>query len=197
MKLLLASSNAGKLAELRELLGAGFQLHAQSEFGVGDAEETGLSFIENAILKARHAALASGLPALADDSGIEVDALDGAPGTLSARFAGPGASDADNVRKLLDLLRQVPEALRTARFHCAIVLMRHGRDPMPWVCQGTWEGAILTAPRGPGGFGYDPVFRAPETGGSAAELPAEVKNRLSHRARALRQLQAQLAGGEA
>ncbi len=185
----LASGNAGKVRELNALL-AGFhaQVIPQSVFAVAEAEETGLTFVENAILKARNASLHTGLPAIADDSGLEVDALNGAPGVRSARYAGPGAGDAANVAKLLEALADVPEAGRTARFQCAIVLLRRAEDPTPIVCQGTWEGRITTAPRGTSGFGYDPVFYVPTQGCTAAELPAEVKNALSHRGQALRAL---------
>lgn len=186
MKLVLASGNAGKLAELRELLGdAGIDLHAQSEFGVEDAEETGLTFVENAILKARHAARATGLPALGDDSGLCVDALDGAPGLYSARYAGTHGDAGANIVKLLDALREVPEQRRTARFVCVLALLRHADDPQPLIAEGVWEGRILFAPRGDGGFGYDPVFFDPERNMGAAELDAALKNRISHRGRAL------------
>lgn len=186
MKLVLASGNAGKLAELRDLLGdAGIDLHAQSEFGVEDAEETGLTFVENAILKARHAARATGLPALGDDSGLCVDALDGAPGLYSARYAGTHGDAGANIVKLLDALREVPEQRRTARFVCVLALLRHADDPQPLIAEGVWEGRILSAPRGAGGFGYDPVFFDPERNMGAAELEAAVKNRISHRGRAL------------
>jgi XTP/dITP diphosphohydrolase len=193
MKLLLASSNAGKLAELRELLGAGFQLHAQSEFGVGDAEETGLSFIENAILKARHAARATGLPALGDDSGLCVDALGGEPGLYSARYAGRHGDSEANIDKLLGALAGVPDDARGARFVCVLALVRHADDPMPVIAEGRWEGRILHARSGSGGFGYDPVFFSPAHGCSAAALPAEVKNRDSHRGIALARLRTLLA----
>ena len=193
MKLLLASSNAGKLAELRELLGAGFQLHAQSEFGVGDAEETGLSFIENAILKARHAARAAGLPALGDDSGLCVDALGGEPGLYSARYAGRHGDSEANIDKLLGALAGVPDDARGARFVCVLALVRHADDPMPLIAEGRWEGRILHARSGSGGFGYDPVFFSPAHGCSAAALPAEVKNRDSHRGIALARLRTLLA----
>ena len=184
MKLVLASSNAGKLVELRELLGDAFELHVQSEFGVDDAEETGLSFIENAILKARHAARATGLPALGDDSGLCVDALHGAPGLYSARYAGVhGDSDA-NIDKLLREIDGIADPARTARFVCVLALVRHADDPMPLVAEGRWEGRILRARRGGNGFGYDPVFFSPLHGCSAAELPADVKNRDSHRGQA-------------
>lgn len=186
MKLVLASGNAGKLAELRDLLGdAGIDLHAQSEFGVEDAEETGLTFVENAILKARHAARATGLPALGDDSGLCVDALDGAPGLYSARYAGTHGDAGANIVKLLDALREVPEQRRNARFVCVLALLRHADDPQPLIAEGVWEGRILCAPRGAGGFGYDPVFFDPERNMGAAELEAAVKNRISHRGRAL------------
>ncbi|MBS0227853.1 MAG: RdgB/HAM1 family non-canonical purine NTP pyrophosphatase [Proteobacteria bacterium] len=193
MKLVLASSNQGKLTELRELLGEGFTLHAQSEFDIRDAEETGASFIENAILKARHAARASGLPALADDSGLCVDALDGAPGLYSARYAGRHGDSAANIDKLLRDLDSTPDDARSARFVCVLALLRHADDPMPLIAQGVWEGRILRTRHGEGGFGYDPVFFSPTHGCSAAELPAAVKNRDSHRGIALAQLRARLS----
>ena len=193
MKLVLASGNAGKLAELRDLLGdADIELHAQSAFGVQDAEETGLSFVENAILKARHAARATGLPALADDSGLCVDALDGAPGLYSARYAGTHGDSAANNAKLLDALRDVHDAQRGARFVCVLALLRHADDPQPLVAEGVWEGRILHAPRGAHGFGYDPVFFDPERNAGAAELDAALKNRISHRGQALARLRARL-----
>ena len=192
MKLVLAGGNAGKLAELRDLLGDGFTLHAQSEFGVRDADETGLSFIENAILKARHAARATGLPALGDDSGLCVDALHGAPGLYSARYAGVhGDSDA-NIDKLLREIDGIADPARTARFVCVLALVRHADDPMPLVAEGRWEGRVLRARRGSNGFGYDPVFFSPLHGCSAAELAADVKNRDSHRGRALAALRERL-----
>jgi XTP/dITP diphosphohydrolase len=187
--IVLASNNAGKVREINELLSAErIRVIPQGEIGVSEAEETGLSFVENALLKARNAAAHSGLAAIADDSGIEVDALKGAPGIYSARYAGAGASDAANLDRLLADLRDVPEAERTARFQCLMVYMRHAQDPTPVICQGTWEGRILVAPRGENGFGYDPVFYVPETGCSAAELPSATKNRLSHRGQALAKL---------
>ncbi len=187
--IVLASNNAGKVRELTELLaGARIRVVPQGDFGVPEADETGLSFVENAILKARNAAQHSGLPAIADDSGLEVDALHGAPGIYSARYAGVGASDADNVVKLLHALESVPESERTARFQCVMVYMRHAADPTPLICQGAWEGRILFAPQGENGFGYDPVFYVPTEGRSAAELESAVKNGLSHRGQALRQL---------
>jgi XTP/dITP diphosphohydrolase len=192
MKMVLASGNAGKLAELRDLLGDGFELHAQSEFGVRDAEETGLSFIENAILKARHAARATGLPALGDDSGLCVDALHGAPGLYSARYAGAHGDSEANIDKVLRELDAVDAADRTARFVCVLALVRDAGDPMPLVAEGVWEGRILHERRGGNGFGYDPVFFSPAHGRGAAELPTTVKNRDSHRGRALAKLRALL-----
>lgn len=188
-RVVLASSNKGKVREFNELLaGLDLEVVPQSGFGVPDADETGLSFVENAILKARNAAQHTGLPAIADDSGLEVDALNGAPGIRSARYAGPGASDRQNLEKLLDALKDVPDAERTARFQCLIVFVRHALDPTPIVCQGTWEGRILREPHGINGFGYDPVFHVPTHGCSAAELSSEVKNQLSHRGQALAKL---------
>jgi len=187
-KIVLASNNKGKVREFNELLaGMGMETIPQAELGVEEVEETGLSFVENAILKARNAAAYTGLPAIADDSGIEVDALKGAPGIHSARFAGVGASDEDNLQKLLNELKDVPEEQRSARFQCLLVFMRHDLDPTPLISQGTWEGRILTSPQGENGFGYDPVFYVPQEDCSSAELPAETKNRLSHRGQALQQ----------
>ncbi len=191
--LVLASSNAGKLAELRGLLGTRFELHAQSEFGVRDPEETGRSFIENAILKARHAAAATGLPALGDDSGLCVAALDGAPGLYSARYAGGHGDDRANIDKLLRELDGLEDARRDARFVCVLALLRHPDDPQPLVAEGTWQGRILREPRGGNGFGYDPVFFSPAHGCTAAELPAAVKQRDSHRGQALATLHRLLA----
>jgi XTP/dITP diphosphohydrolase len=192
-RIVLASSNPGKLREIGQMLaGIGLEVVPQSDFDVPEAEETGLSFVENAILKARHAARHAGLPAIADDSGLEVDALHGAPGIYSARYAGSGASDEQNLKKLLADLAGVPEAERTARFQCLMVYLRHAHDPTPIICQGTWEGRILFEPRGANGFGYDPVFYVPTHGCSAAELPPEIKNALSHRGQALRALVAAL-----
>jgi len=194
-QIVLASNNAGKVREINQLLATQqIQVLPQSGLGVPDAEETGLTFVENAILKARNAARHSGLPAIADDSGIEVDALEGAPGIYSARYAGKGASDQQNLEKLLADLGDLPEAERTARFQCLMVYMRHAEDPTPIICRGTWEGRILTAPRGENGFGYDPVFFVPDQGCSAAELPSETKNRLSHRGQALHKLLEALSG---
>ena len=193
MKLVLASSNAGKLVELRDLLGESFELHAQSEFGVDDAEETGLSFIENAILKARHASLATGLPALGDDSGLCVDALDGAPGLYSARYAGGHGDSEANIDKLLGALDGVPDERRGGRFVCVLALVRHADDPMPAIAEGVWEGRVLHARTGDNGFGYDPVFFSPAHGCGAAELPVATKNRDSHRGVALAKLRERLA----
>jgi XTP/dITP diphosphohydrolase len=194
-RIVLASNNKGKVREINQLLsGAGLEVVPQADFGIPDAEETGLSFVENAILKARNAAAHSGLPAIADDSGIEVDALNGAPGIYSARYAGVGAADADNLNKLLEALDDIPELGRSARFQCLMVYMRHAEDPTPVICQGTWEGRILKEPRGENGFGYDPVFYVPTHDRSAAELDAETKNALSHRGQALGKLLAALAG---
>ncbi|MDP4534007.1 RdgB/HAM1 family non-canonical purine NTP pyrophosphatase [Marinobacter salarius] len=195
-RLVIASNNKGKIAELTDLLGPlGLTPVAQGELGVGEAEEPAVTFVENAILKARHAARITGLPALADDSGLAVDALGGAPGVRSARYAGDTASDADNVQALLDALKDVPEAQRTAQFHCVLVYLRHADDPTPVICHGRWPGSILPEPRGEGGFGYDPVFLVPETGTSAAELPRTEKGRISHRGRALALLLDQLGKG--
>nr|VFJ86424.1 MAG: XTP/dITP diphosphohydrolase [Candidatus Kentron sp. H]VFJ88297.1 MAG: XTP/dITP diphosphohydrolase [Candidatus Kentron sp. H]VFJ95512.1 MAG: XTP/dITP diphosphohydrolase [Candidatus Kentron sp. H] len=188
-KILLASSNPGKLRELRTLLAPlEITLVRQSDLGVSDAAETGGTFVENAILKARHAAAASGLPAIADDSGLVVDHLGGAPGIYSARYAGEGASDQANLHRLLDGLAGVPESGRGARFKCLMVYMGHAGDPTPVIAEGTWEGRILLAPQGENGFGYDPVFHVPTHGCSSAELPPHVKNALSHRGRAVREL---------
>jgi len=191
--LVLASSNPGKVREINQML-AGLDLSVvpQSDFKVIDAEETGLTFIENALLKAHNATRHTGLPAIADDSGIEVDYLNGAPGIYSARYAGKNASDEQNLRRLLDDLVGIPEAERTARFQCLMVYLRHEFDPTPIICQGTWEGRILLEPRGANGFGYDPIFFVPTHNCSSAELPPEVKNKLSHRGQALRLLVAAL-----
>ena len=193
MKLVLASSNHGKLQELRELLdGHGIELLAQSDLGVEDAEETGSTFVENALLKARHATRATGLPALGDDSGLCVDALDGEPGLYSARYAGAHGNAARNIDKLLNALREVPEAGRTAHFYCVLVLLRHADDPQPLIVEGEWRGRILDTSRGQGGHGYDPVFLDPNYGLSAAEMDPVLKNRLSHRGKALASLKQRL-----
>ena len=192
MRIVLATGNSGKLRELQGLLlPRGIEVVALSAFTAEQAEETGLSFIENAILKARHAARVSGLPAIADDSGIEVDELHGAPGIYSARYAGIGASDQENLDKLLDELRDVPPARRSARYRCALAYMRWDLDPAPIVAQASWEGRLIDAPRGSGGFGYDPIFELVETAvrnRTAAELSPLEKNLISHRALALREL---------
>ncbi len=194
-RIVLASNNAGKVREINQLLAEQqIQVVPQREFGIGDIEETGLTFVENAILKARHAAKESGLAAIADDSGLEVDALKGAPGIYSARFAGEGCNDQDNNAKLLELLQGVPDAGRSARFQCLMVYMRHADDPTPIICQGTWEGRILHTPSGENGFGYDPLFFVPDQNCSSAELAPETKNLLSHRGQALRKLLAALSG---
>ncbi|SBS24618.1 dITP/XTP pyrophosphatase [Marinomonas spartinae] len=187
--IVLASNNTGKIKEFNALLSpVGFDIKPQSEFNVQDADETGLSFIENAILKARHACVHTGLPALADDSGIEVDYLKGAPGIYSARFAGDHGNSEANNALLLKKLEGVPDIERTARFHCVLAYLRHKDDPTPLVFHGTWEGRIVTTPEGQEGFGYDPLFYVPECGCSAASLPKEIKNQISHRAKALKQL---------
>ncbi len=193
MDLVLASGNAGKLAELRELLGGGrFTLRPQSEFGVLDAEETGLTFVENALIKARHAARATGLAALGDDSGLCVDALGGAPGLYSARYGGGHGDAARNIARLLQEMDVIAGAARTARFHCVLVLLRSADDPQPIIAEGSWEGRILRSPRGEHGFGYDPVFLDPENACSAAELDPAIKNAISHRGRALAALRLRL-----
>lgn len=190
-KVVLATNNVGKAKELNTMLsGLDMEIVAQGTLGVPDAEETGLSFIENAILKARNAAAYAKLPAIADDSGLEVDALEGAPGIHSARYAGTPSNDQANLRKLLDAMRDVPDIGRSARFRCVIVYLKHAKDPAPLVTEGVWEGSILRAPKGSNGFGYDPVFWVPERSCSSAELPPEVKNQLSHRGQALARLAA-------
>jgi len=192
-RLVLASGNPGKLRELSVILDElGYELHAQSEFGVPEVAETGTTFVENAIIKARHAAELTGLPALADDSGIEVDALDGAPGVYSARFSGADANDAANNALLVEKLQQIPAAERGARYRAVIVLMRHAADPSPLICEGSWEGVIQLEPEGLGGFGYDPHFFLPELGCTGAQLSVTEKNRLSHRGKALATLKCKL-----
>jgi len=187
--IVLASNNAGKIKEFNALLSdMNIEVKPQSEFNVEEAEENGLSFIENAILKARNACAQTGLPALADDSGIEVDYLNGAPGIYSARFAGEHGNNQANNDLLLEKLDGVFELDRTARFHCVLAYMRHKDDPTPLVFHGTWEGRILESSEGQEGFGYDPIFYVPECGCSAASLPKEVKNQISHRGKALQQL---------
>ncbi len=188
-KVVLATGNPGKVRELAHLLADfGLDVVAQTELGVESAEETGLTFIENAILKARHAAAKTGLPAIADDSGLAVDILGGAPGIYSARYAGEGASDQQNLDKLLGTLKDVPQGQRSAQFHCVLVYMRHAEDPTPLVCHGSWDGEILFAEAGKGGFGYDPIFYVPSQGKSAAELTREEKSAVSHRGQALKLL---------
>jgi XTP/dITP diphosphohydrolase len=186
-QIVLASSNIGKIKEIQAIL-AEHLIVPQSVFNVTDAEETGSTFVENAIIKARHAAFQCKLPAIADDSGLVVDALSGAPGVISARYAGVGASDRDNVQKLLKELEDVPEERRSARFICVMVFLEDAEDPFPVIAQGVWEGQILYQPIGANGFGYDPVFWVPEQQCASAELSAAVKNSLSHRSKALRSL---------
>lgn len=196
-RIVLASNNAGKVREINRLLAdSGMAVIAQSELDVPEIEETGLTFVENALLKARNAAARSGLAAIADDSGLEVDALNGAPGIHSARYAGAGARDEENLRKLLNDIRDVPQAERTARFHCLMVYLRNATDPVPLMFQGTWEGRILDVPCGDNGFGYDPIFFVPTHNCSAAQLAPDVKNALSHRGQALRALVAALRSGK-
>lgn len=193
MKLVLASSNQGKLEELRSLLADnGIELIAQSDLGVEDAEETGATFVENALIKARHATLVTGLPALADDSGICVDAMNGAPGLYSARYAGEHGNASRNIDKLLETMRDLPDQERGAHFYCVLVLLRHADDPQPLIVEGQWNGSILRERRGGGGHGYDPVFFDPLHGQSAAEMELELKNRLSHRGQALARLKQRL-----
>ncbi len=188
-KLVLATGNQGKVKEMATLLSEfGFDVLAQSEFNVSSVAETGTTFIENAIIKARHAAKETGLPAIADDSGLEVDYLNGAPGIYSARYAGEDASDQENIEKLLEAMQDAPEEQRTARFHCVLVLIRHANDPTPIVCHGKWEGKILTRTHGENGFGYDPIFYVPEDDCASAELEPIRKKQLSHRGQALKQL---------
>lgn len=188
-KIVLASGNAGKLREFQHLLsGSGFEVLPQSDFFTENVEETGSTFVENAIIKARYACEKTGLPAIADDSGIEVDALNGRPGVYSARFAGEDAKDPDNNRKLLLELTGIPIEQRTSRYHAVLAYMRHAQDPTPILCHGIWEGIILTEPRGEGGFGYDPLFWVPTHHCASAELSKEEKNRISHRGKAMREL---------
>ena len=192
-KIVLATGNAGKVREFAQLLSAfDAEIIPQTQLNVSNVPETGLTFVENALIKARHATEITGLPAIADDSGIEVDALKGAPGIYSARFAGENATDLDNNQLLLKQLQAVPEAARTARYHCVIVYLRHALDPTPLICHGIWEGRVLTAPQGENGFGYDPLFLIPEQQCTAAQMPSDLKNKLSHRGQAMRELQAAL-----
>ena len=193
MDAVLASGNAGKLREFAQLFAdLDWRLQAQSEFAVPAIAETGTTFVENAIIKARHAALYAARPALADDSGLMVDALDGAPGVYSARYAGVQASDHDNLCKLLDATRDLDDHARGCRFICVLVFMRAAEDPLPLIATGVWNGQLLRAPRGANGFGYDPIFFAPDQGCAAAELPSATKNVVSHRGQAMRALRAAL-----
>ena len=188
-EIILASGNVGKLKEFSAPLSElDMDIIPQSDFNVSEAEETGLTFVENAIIKARHACLYTGLPAIADDSGIEVDALNGEPGIYSARYSGIGASNQQNLQALLDALKDIPEPKRTARYQCVIVYLSHAEDPTPIICQASWEGKILLAPVGLGGFGYDPIFWVQESNCSAAELTSHQKYTVSHRGKAIRQL---------
>ncbi|GFO75761.1 XTP/dITP diphosphohydrolase [Bathymodiolus platifrons methanotrophic gill symbiont] len=186
-KIVLVSGNSGKIKEIQTILSTS-SIVPQQQFNIQEAEETGSTFIENAIIKARNAALHSNLPAIADDSGLIVDALKGAPGVISARYAGAQATDQENLQKLLDDMVDIPESQRSAQFVCVIVLMRHANDPFPLISQGSWEGSILNHTRGSNGFGYDPVFWLAAENCSSAELSAQRKNQLSHRGQALRQL---------
>ena len=189
MKIVLATGNKGKLREFKDLLAAHeIEVSPQSDYDITPPEETGLSFVENAILKARYAAKITGLPALADDSGIAIDALQGAPGIYSARFAGEGASDQDNIDLALKKLEGVDEPQRSAQFHCVLVYMAHAEDPTPVICHGRWPGFITRTQSGREGFGYDPIFWVPESACTAAELAKQEKNRVSHRAQAIREL---------
>ncbi len=190
-KIVLASGNPGKIKEIQAILKNKF-IVPQSEFSIAEAEETGSTFVENAIIKAKNAALHSDLPAIADDSGLVVDVLKGAPGVISARYAGVGASDQDNLQKLLDEMHHVTTEKRTARFVCVIVFMRYAEDPLPIISQGVWEGVILERAIGDNGFGYDPVFWVPSHQQSSAQMSAATKNQLSHRFKALRQLEARI-----
>ncbi|MCO6559518.1 MAG: XTP/dITP diphosphatase [Gilliamella sp.] len=192
-KIVLATNNQGKVNELQTLLAnAGFDIIAQNQFNIPDADETGLTFIENALLKARHTAKLTGLSAIADDSGLAVDALDGQPGIYSARYAGEHGNDKSNNQKLLKALQNIPKEKRTAYFYCALVFMRHENDPTPIICLGKWDGLILNEEQGDGGFGYDPLFYVPELGCTAAQLTKEQKSQISHRGQALKQLIAKI-----
>lgn len=196
-KIVLATGNQGKVREMADVLSDfGFDVVAQSEFNVSDVAETGTTFIENAIIKARHAAKESGLPAIADDSGLEVDALHGAPGVYSARYSGEGATDQKNIDKMLAAMKDIPEEKRTARFHCVLVLMKHENDPTPLICHGSWEGHITTEQQGENGFGYDPIFWVSEDNCSSAELEPARKKQLSHRGQALKKLFIALKEGQ-
>lgn len=188
-KIVIASSNAGKLKEFQALLEPlNYEVHTQAELGVTNVPETGTTFVENAIIKARNAALQTGLAAIADDSGIEVDALNGAPGVYSARFSEPNATDEKNNALLVEKLKNVPENKRTARYRAVLVYMRHAKDPSPLICEGSWEGIIQLEPQGENGFGYDPYFFVPTHGCTSAMLSKQEKNTISHRGKALREL---------
>lgn len=198
MRIVLATSNAGKLRELQAMLQPlGFSVLPKAEFTSEEVVEDGDSFVANALMKARHAAQVSGLAAIADDSGIEVDALAGAPGIHSARYAGPLAGDLDNLNKLLHAMTNVPDAQRTARYRCALVYVRNAQDSAPLICEASWDGSISRVPAGTGGFGYDPIFWLPEQGCTAAEISAELKNILSHRGQALKKLLESLSRAQA
>lgn len=195
MRVVLATNNAGKIREFKSLLHkVNIELLSQAELGINDIEETGLTFIENALLKARHASKMADLPAIADDSGLVVKALNGAPGIYSARYAGFNSTSNENIQKLLSELKDVPDISRNACFHCALVFMTHSLDPIPIVCEGNWEGKILHTIKGEEGFGYDPVFYLPTEKKTAAELPIEVKNKISHRGKAVQLLLQRLSG---
>ena len=188
-KVVLATGNMGKVKELNSLLSKyNIDIVPQSDYDVGDVAETGTTFVENAIIKARHAAKITGLPTIADDSGLEVDALHGAPGVYSARYAGENASDDENTDKLLKALQPIAESDKTARFHCVLVYLRHANDPTPIICHGIWEGSICDERHGELGFGYDPVFWHAESNMTSAQMPRDLKNQLSHRGKALAQL---------
>jgi XTP/dITP diphosphohydrolase len=196
-RIVLATNNAGKLRELQALLQPlAMEVIAKSQFTQDEVAETGATFVANALLKARHAAGVSGLPAIADDSGIEVDALGGAPGIYSARYAGEAASDAENLHKLLREMIDVPDTQRAARYRCALVYVRSADDPAPIICEAAWEGVIARVPQGSGGFGYDPIFYVSALGRTAAEILPQEKNRISHRGKALQQLLADLRAAE-
>lgn len=192
-KIVLATGNQGKVRELDTLLSDfGFDVVAQTELGVGSVEETGLTFVENALIKARHAAKVTGLPAIADDSGISVDALNGAPGIYSARYSGIDGDDKANIKKLLTALNGVPQGKRQAQFNCVLVYLRHAEDPTPIICFAQWQGEVIFEEQGEGGFGYDPIFFVPELNCTAAQLSREEKSQISHRGKALKQLLSQL-----
>jgi len=193
-KIVLATSNKGKVKELANMLqDLAISVVPQSDFNVSEVAETGTTFVENAIIKARHAAKITGLPTIADDSGLAVDYLQGAPGIYSARFAGENANDEDNINKLLTALKGVPAAQRSARFLCVLVFMRHADDPTPIICQGEWQGLITQKKSGEQGFGYDPIFYVDQQQMTSAQLPRDLKNQLSHRGKALELLKAKLA----